>query len=645
MKWAYWLKSRRLKRVEMTPPVATAAEEFVRFYGPDAWTDWLRLQAHFDLGDGFAFLILLLPGSVGADICRRQLKHHLEAKGRQLVELPCEWPEDARRLPERLFAVEPADSLGGIWLGTVIPESDPEIENWRGAWRQGLASLNQQRNPLRERFGCPLVLVGAPWLQILLRETAPDLWSVRTGVVSVTPSSEPKPTTTREFGQIETEALPVMSGEAASDPDYVLEQAERLRDRPGLETARAQLLLRAGNGFYEHARFLSAEQSFREASDLFATSAANNSEIQSAWAITLNNLANTLSALGRREEALVKVQEAVRIYAQLAKVKPDAFLPNLAMSLNNLANSLSDLGRREESLAEAQEAVRVYAQLTKVRPEAFLPDLAMSLNTLSNSLSDLGRHEEALAKAQESTQIREQLAQATPDAFLPKFARSLNNLANRLSDLGRHEESLAKAQEVARIYAQLAQAKPDAFRPNLAGSLNNLAAMLNALGRREESRVKAQEAVRIYAQLAQVRPDAFLPNLAMSLNNLATMLNNLGRREEALAKAQEAVRIREQLAQARPEAFLPNLAISYGVLGRVLTGLERHVEAAACFAKGIQALTPLFQKMPGAFANLMGHLRGSYLQAIQQAKTEPDRALLAPVETVFEKLNQAPPKE
>ncbi|MEI7940693.1 MAG: tetratricopeptide repeat protein, partial [Verrucomicrobiota bacterium] len=362
----------------MTPPANTAANEFVQFYGREAWTDWQRLLAHFDLGEGFAFLVLLLPGAVGADICRRQLAQHLRTKGKRLEQLPCEWREEARRLPERLFAVEPAKDLGGIWLGTVIPESDPEIEQWQQAWRQGLSALNERRNPLKERFSCPLVLVGAPWLHTLLREAAPDLWSIRTGVVSVTPSSEPGPTVVKEPGLIETAPARLVTGEAAADPDYALEQAERLRDKPGKELARAQLLLRAGNGFYEHARPDSAQQCLRAAADLFAVSAANNPDVQASWAGTLNNLANVLSDLGRREEALAHAQDAVRLYRQLAEARPDAFLPNLAMSLNNLANRLSALGRREEALAHAQESVRLDRQLAEARPDAFLPDLAGS---------------------------------------------------------------------------------------------------------------------------------------------------------------------------------------------------------------------------------------------------------------------------
>jgi hypothetical protein len=49
------------------------------------------------------------------------------------------------------------------------------------------------------------------------------------------------------------------------------------------------------------------------------------------------------------------------------------------------AAGLADLGRREEALASVQEAVGIYRQLVAVRPDAFRPDLATSLNNLAQS--------------------------------------------------------------------------------------------------------------------------------------------------------------------------------------------------------------------------------------------------------------------
>ena len=68
-----------------------------------------------------------------------------------------------------------------------------------------------------------------------------------------------------------------------------------------------------------------------------------------------------MSELGRREAALAAAEEATEIYRELAKSRPDAFLPDLAVSLNNLGNRLSDLGRREAALAAAEEATKLSA--------------------------------------------------------------------------------------------------------------------------------------------------------------------------------------------------------------------------------------------------------------------------------------------
>ncbi|MFV2199234.1 hypothetical protein, partial [Nocardiopsis sp. LOL_012] len=70
----------------------------------------------------------------------------------------------------------------------------------------------------------------------------------------------------------------------------------------------------------------------------------------------------------RREEALAPAHEAADLYRTLAGQAPAAdlyrtlagqapaaYLPDLAMALNNLANRLAEVGRREEALAPAHE--------------------------------------------------------------------------------------------------------------------------------------------------------------------------------------------------------------------------------------------------------------------------------------------------
>ena len=90
-------------------------------------------------------------------------------------------------------------------------------------------------------------------------------------------------------------------------------------------------------------------------------------------AVWLNTLGVLLGDLGRREEALTAIDEAVTAYRALAEARPDAFLPDLAMSLNNQSERLSDLGRREGALGAIDEAVTIRRALAAGPPRRLPP--------------------------------------------------------------------------------------------------------------------------------------------------------------------------------------------------------------------------------------------------------------------------------
>jgi tetratricopeptide (TPR) repeat protein len=65
-------------------------------------------------------------------------------------------------------------------------------------------------------------------------------------------------------------------------------------------------------------------------------------------------------------------------------------LPNLAMSLNNQSVRLAELGRREEALQAITEAVQVYRRLADARPAARQRELEQSLRVLAWLREDVG---------------------------------------------------------------------------------------------------------------------------------------------------------------------------------------------------------------------------------------------------------------
>ena len=94
---------------------------------------------------------------------------------------------------------------------------------------------------------------------------------------------------------------------------------------------------------------------------------------QSELGRLMNNLSVRLSALGRREEALAQAEEAVRLYRQLAKARPDAFLPDLARSLAVEARCLGAVKKHAQAFQTIAEAVRLLAPPFTNLPAVFVP--------------------------------------------------------------------------------------------------------------------------------------------------------------------------------------------------------------------------------------------------------------------------------
>ena len=74
--------------------------------------------------------------------------------------------------------------------------------------------------------------------------------------------------------------------------------------------------------------------------------------------MALNNQSRCLSGLGRREDALAAINEAVTIRRQLAAARPQVFNARLISSLRILADTLTSLGKESEAEKIEAEAAR-----------------------------------------------------------------------------------------------------------------------------------------------------------------------------------------------------------------------------------------------------------------------------------------------
>lgn len=277
----------------------------------------------------------------------------------------------------------------------------------------------------------------------------------------------------------------------------------------------------------------------------------------------------------------------------------------LVESLVGLGDSLSELGRLDEALASTEEAVainRVWEKIARehlhllegiegammsglVGAEGALrstlniaygvhpAELARSLHRLGIRLSELGRWKKALAPTEEANRIYHSLAD------LPGHAASLLSLGVCLSKLGRGEEALTATSEAVEIYRRLATKDPAAFEPGLAQSLHSLVGIrLSKLGRPEQALAPAEEATRIYRRLAEANPDAYLPNLARSLWAYAWACVHVDvDMPGALAAVTESIGLYEPLARQLPQ-FAGDLSGAQQTRTDIIERLDRNPE-------------------------------------------------------------------
>jgi len=300
-----------------------------------------------------------------------------------------------------------------------------------------------------------------------------------------------------------------------------------------------------------------------------------------------------------------------------------------AEALHNLARSLMKIGRRQEALAPIRQAVGLLRVVASRDQESGNPALAGSMNSLVLILNQLGRHEEALVMAREAVEICRTLA-------LPRMmATLLGNLTQSLSAVGRIEEALTVSQEAVEIHRVLLLQNGEICRSSLAMSLTELAIMFSQLERPKDALAPIQESIDIWRVLVRQNPDKFLSSQAVSLHTLGIVFVQLGRLDEALAPSEEAVEIERHLAVQVPEANQPRLAGSLTNLAMLLSRLQRHEEAISHAREAVEIYAPWEERFPAVFKEKLAHAKQN-LKFLIQRQEETKAISFCQQESVFQ---------
>ncbi len=348
----------------------------------------------------------------------------------------------------------------------------------------------------------------------------------------------------------------------------------------------------------------------------------------------LYDAAHQLASLGRHDEALRPITEAVEIREELAATSPVVFRPQLAISLDLLAECLSATGEREKALGVALRSLEIEEDLAKEVPAGRPREVAISLHNVSALLRDLGRASEAIGAAEREVALRRSLVGQGDDRRDVQLSEALDDLGSLLGAVGRPLEALDLSTEAVEILRAVVSAdSSDERRARLAIVLNNHAVRLHEVGRFLDALEYSEEAVALYRGLEETAPGRYRRDLATALMNLSTRYAMVGRGDEAVALASEAVPVLTELLDVNPKEIKPQLGASLHNQAALLAGMDRDLEALHIAEAAVEIYRELVSDDPGIydadFAKALGGLanRQAKLDLYAEALTSAEESL------------------
>jgi tetratricopeptide (TPR) repeat protein len=543
--------------------------------------EWKNLLTHFELtdGEGFAFIVLLVADAEWAEACRLALERYLLTRKKKLQVVSFENAEEFRdELASRLLNLEIAPDAGAIWVAKAVTATERDYESWAAAWRTGVARLNQYRNPLIRRFEVPLIFVGAGWVQTILREMSPDLWSVRAMVVrieslvskTIAPGDASASTAVVSSVTIDAEGR-------AIDPEFALREAAQLRGRIGSEPTLARLLHRAGQGFNARSRWADGAEALREAVELYrrlldirveshrllldSNIALDSPEVKESerrlsdskddLAFALFNLSASYLWQTDYAQATANLIEAQNLYREVGDVLGEA---NCVDSLGDIALLRSDHALAAERY---EQALSLYREVGDLQGEANCVD---SLGDIALRRSD---HALAAERYEQALSLYREVGDLQGEA---NCVDSLGDIALRRSD---HALAAERYEQALSLYREVGSLQGEA---NSIQSLGDIALLRSDHALAAE---RYEQALSLYREVGDLQGEA---NCIRSLGDIA-----LQRSEHALA----AERYEQALSLYREVGSLLGEANCIRSLGDIALQRSEHALAAERYEQAL----------------------------------------------------------
>ena len=454
------------------------ADSFLDSQGEDVWQ---QLRRQFELANGFWLGFVFCPSPRTVAVLRRRTGQILKFRAQRLRTIRPSSPDDFGSFLPALFEPESAQA-GCVWIESIHTSSPTrharESGDWTLAWDSFLLRANERRDAMRRHLDGGLILAAPPEVKPRVRDAAPDLWSIRSLVLELRPSSIASSGGGKRDShlprEIHREADSVLS-DASVDVEFGLAEADRIvrriegaqgHSRHGL----ARILLRAVEGLLEQGKTQDAVERARKAVAMLRGQSGGEHLLADA----LSSLSQAARADNDISVALECLEESLVVRRRLLELHgetPQA-LRDLSIGLNRLGDERHETGELAAATAAYEESLALRRRLLDAygeTPQA-LRDLSISLDRLGDVRRETGELAAATAAYEESLALRRQLLDVYGET--PQTLRDLSVSLNRLGDVRRatgevaaataaYEESLALRRRLLDAYGETPQAQRD----------------------------------------------------------------------------------------------------------------------------------------------------------------------------------------
>ena len=168
-------------------------------------------------------------------------------------------------------------------------------------------------------------------------------------------------------------------------------------------------------------------------------------EMPAAWAATQNNLGNTLNLIGQQTGDINRLNQSVEAYTKALEVRTRYEMPAAwAQTQNNLGFTLLAIGQQTGDINRLNQALEALTKALDVHTRDEMPaDWAMTQNNLGSTLSAFGQQTSDVNRLNQAVEaFTKALEVRTRDEMPRKFARTSYRKGLAHLAIGKHSRSV-----------------------------------------------------------------------------------------------------------------------------------------------------------------------------------------------------------